>query len=104
MFGAILASPPRPQVHRRLLGADYPAANAPSLIGVPVAARARPPPSAGAPMTPFYVAGACLVLAQVLGIYGLITRKADLTFALVMLVLVVVAIAAGVDGVYTNIG
>lgn len=55
-------------------------------------------------MTPFYVAGACLVVAQVLGIYGLVTRKADFTFALVMMALVVIAVAAGVDGVYTNIG
>lgn len=55
-------------------------------------------------MMPFYVAGACLVVAQVMGIYALVTRKADFTFSLLMLVLVVVAIAAGVDGVYTNIG
>lgn len=48
--------------------------------------------------TPFYVAGAVLVVAQVLGIYGLVTRKADFTFALVMLVLVVVAIGVGVYG------
>jgi len=49
-------------------------------------------------VTPFYVAGAVLVLAQVLGIYGLVTRKADFTFALIMLVLVVLAVAAGIYG------
>jgi hypothetical protein len=38
-----------------------------------------------------YVAGICLVLAQLIGIYGLITRKADLIFALIMGVLVVLA-------------
>ena len=55
-------------------------------------------------MTPFYVAGACLVVAQVLGIYALVSRKADLTFALVMVVLVVAAVAAGIDGLYSNLG
>jgi len=49
-------------------------------------------------VTPFYLAGAVLVLAQVLGIYALVTRKADFTFALIMVVLVVVAIVAGVYG------
>lgn len=55
-------------------------------------------------VTPFYIAGACLVLAQLLGIYALLTRKADFTFALVMLVLVVVAIAAGAEGLYSHLG
>lgn len=54
-------------------------------------------------MTPFYVAGAVLVVAQVLGVYALVTRKADFLFALVMLVLVLVAVASGADGVYTNL-
>ena len=54
-------------------------------------------------MTPFYVAGACLVVAQVLGIYALISRKADLVFALVMFTLVLAALASGADGVYTQL-
>ena len=54
-------------------------------------------------MTPFYVAGICLVVAQVLGIYALLNRKGDFTFALVMLLLVVVALASGADGVYSEL-
>ncbi len=55
------------------------------------------------PMMAFYVAGACLVVAQVLGIYALITRKADLVFALVMFGLVLAALASGADGVYSQL-
>ncbi len=40
-----------------------------------------------------YTAGALLVLAQIIGLYGLKTRKADLLFTLVMGVLVAVAVA-----------
>lgn len=54
-------------------------------------------------MTPFYVAGIALVAAQLLGIYALVSRKADFTFALVMIVLVVVAVASGADGVYRQL-
>ena len=54
-------------------------------------------------MTPFYLAGFCLVVAQILGIYALVTRKADFTFALVMLLLVVVALASGAEGVYRQL-
>jgi hypothetical protein len=54
-------------------------------------------------VTPFYVAGICLVVAQVLGIYALLNRKGDFTFALVMLLLVVVALASGADGVYSEL-
>jgi hypothetical protein len=39
-----------------------------------------------------YTAGACLIAAQLLGIYGLVTRKADLIFALVMGVLLAVGV------------
>ena len=42
-----------------------------------------------------YAAGALLVLAQVVGLYGLITRKADLLFSVVMAVLVLAALAIG---------
>jgi hypothetical protein len=46
----------------------------------------------------FYGAGICLVVAQLLGIYALITRKADLILALVMGALVSLALfMAAVD-------
>jgi len=54
-------------------------------------------------VTPFYLSGGILALAQVLGIYALVTRKADLIFSVVMLVMVVVAIAAGVEGAYSQL-
>jgi hypothetical protein len=41
----------------------------------------------------FYLAGACLVAAQLVGIYGLITRKADFIFALLMVALLAGAVA-----------
>jgi hypothetical protein len=46
------------------------------------------------------VAAGCLVLAQILGIYALITRKADLVFAIVMIGLLVAAAALGSYGLY----
>jgi hypothetical protein len=54
-------------------------------------------------MTPFYIAGILLIVAQALGIYALVTKKADFIFAMVMLVLVLVALGAGADGVYTQL-
>ena len=54
-------------------------------------------------MTPFYVAGACLVVAQILGIYALVSRKADFTFVLIMGLLVLVALASGAEGVYSQL-
>ncbi|HUC13003.1 MAG TPA: hypothetical protein VMS00_00995 [Acidimicrobiales bacterium] len=54
-------------------------------------------------MTPFYVAGACLVVAQILGIYALVSRKADFIFVLIMFLLVVVALASGAEGVYRQL-
>ncbi|MGO9661368.1 MAG: hypothetical protein ACLQVK_24135 [Acidimicrobiales bacterium] len=54
-------------------------------------------------MTPFYIAGALLVLAQILGIYALVTRKADFLFAVFMVALVVAALASGADGVYRQL-
>jgi hypothetical protein len=46
----------------------------------------------------FYAAGACLVAAQLLGIYGLITRKADVIFAILMVALLAGAVGmAGVE-------
>ncbi len=54
-------------------------------------------------MTPFYIAGALLVVAQVLGIYALVTRRADFIFALIMVVLLLGALAAGADGLYAQL-
>jgi hypothetical protein len=48
-----------------------------------------------APVNLLYLAGACLVLAQIVGIYGLVTRKADFIFALLMAVLLVIAVVVG---------
>lgn len=47
-------------------------------------------------MTGLYAAGALLVLAQLLGLYGLKTRKADLIFSVLMAVMVVAAIVVAV--------
>ena len=54
-------------------------------------------------MTPFYVAGALLVVAQILGIYALLTHKADLIFSLIMIGLVVAALVSGADGAYNQL-
>jgi hypothetical protein len=42
-------------------------------------------------------------VAQILGIFALISRKADFTFVLFMGVLVLVALASGADGVYRQL-
>ncbi len=54
-------------------------------------------------MSPLAFAGICLVAAQLLGIYALITRKADLIFALLMAVLLIVAIVIGGLDIYHRI-
>lgn len=54
-------------------------------------------------MTLLYAAGICLVAAQILGIYALVTRKADLVFAVVMAVLLVVGLAMGGLAVYDRL-
>jgi hypothetical protein len=51
-------------------------------------------------MMVLYTAGALLVLAQVIGLYGLKTRKADVVFTLVMAALVVAAVALGAYEVF----
>ena len=48
-------------------------------------------------------AGICLVAAQLLGIYGLMTRKADLIFAIVMVALLVAAIVMGGEYAYHRV-
>ena len=54
-------------------------------------------------MSPIVAAGGLLVVAQILGIYALVTRKADLIFALVMGVLLLLAVVLGAYGVYHRI-
>ncbi len=49
------------------------------------------------------VAAGFLVLAQIVGIYGLVTRKADLVFALVMIALLGAAVVLGGYGLYHRI-
>jgi hypothetical protein len=51
-------------------------------------------------LTAIYAAGVILVLAQILGIYALVTHKADLIFALTMSVLLLAAVLLGAYGVY----
>ncbi|MHB1533788.1 MAG: hypothetical protein ACYC1D_04090 [Acidimicrobiales bacterium] len=55
-------------------------------------------------MNIIYVALGLLVAAQLLGIYGLVTRKADLIFALLMLALLVSAGVFGGIGAYHRFG
>jgi hypothetical protein len=51
-----------------------------------------------------WIAAACLVVAQIVGIYGLISRKADLVFSIFMIALVAVSLVLGVIGAYRQIG
>ncbi len=55
-------------------------------------------------MTLLIGAAGCLVAAQVLGIYALKTRKADLIFSLFMVALVVAAVALGYLGARQQLG
>jgi hypothetical protein len=55
-------------------------------------------------MTKLYLAGACLVVAQFLGIYALRTRKADLIFSVFMVTLLVMALALGYAGARQQLG
>jgi hypothetical protein len=56
------------------------------------------------PVTLLYGAAACLVLAQLLGVYALRSRKADLIFSLFMVALVVASIALGYLGAKQQLG
>ena len=51
-------------------------------------------------MTAIYAAGVILIVAQILGIYALVTRKADFIFAITMSVLLAAAVVLGGYGVY----
>ena len=54
-------------------------------------------------MSTIVAAGGLLVIAQILGIYALVTRKADLIFALIMGALLLLAVVLGAYGVYHRI-
>ena len=54
-------------------------------------------------MSLLVLAGLCLVAAQLLGVYGLLTRKADLIFAIVMVALLVAAVIMGLDWAYYRV-
>jgi hypothetical protein len=51
-----------------------------------------------------YTAGGLLIVSQLVGIYGLWTRKADLIFAILVVVLLVTAGVLGGLGVYDKLG
>ena len=78
----------------RVLAARYPAP-------LPFPPDARPVP----PATVNLLIGAiiCLGAAQLLGIYGLATRKADLIFAILMLGLLTAAVVMGLDYAYHRV-
>jgi hypothetical protein len=50
-----------------------------------------------------YLAGGCLVVAQLIGIYGLVTRKADVIFSIVMGTLLVFSLLLGAVWVYHHV-
>jgi hypothetical protein len=50
-----------------------------------------------------YLAAVCLVLAQILGIYALVTHKADLIFTACMIGLLILAGVLGGIGAYDQI-
>jgi hypothetical protein len=64
----------------------------------------RPAGASARSVTLLYLAAACLVVAQVLGVYGLVTRKADLIFSLFMAGFVVASLVLGGMGVYQQLG
>ena len=51
-------------------------------------------------MNALYIAGAFLVLAQLVGIYALVTRQADFIFAIVVAVLLLIAVTVAGVHVY----
>lgn len=55
-------------------------------------------------MAELWIAAGCLLAAQVVGIYGLVTRKADVVFSIFMIALVVISLALGVVGAYRQLG
>jgi len=55
-------------------------------------------------VTLLYGAAGCLVAAQLLGIYALKTRKADLIFSVFMVMLVVASVALAYAGAKQQLG
>jgi hypothetical protein len=55
-------------------------------------------------VTLLLAAAACLIAAQILGIYALRTRKADLIFSIFMVTLVVAALTLGYMGARQKLG
>lgn len=55
-------------------------------------------------MTLLYLAVICLVVAQLIGIYGLVTRKADLIFSMFMVAMIVLSVTLGAFGAYQQLG
>ncbi len=55
-------------------------------------------------MTLLYGAAGCLVAAQLLGVYALRTRKADLIFSLFMVALVLASVMLGYMGAKQQLG
>ena len=54
-------------------------------------------------MTTLYAAAALLVLAQILGIYALVTRKADFIFAIFMTILLAGSVTLGLYWLYHRV-
>jgi hypothetical protein len=54
-------------------------------------------------VTLLYSALGCLVAAQVVGIYGLVTHKADLVFSACMVCLLVLSFVLGALGAYQQL-
>jgi hypothetical protein len=55
------------------------------------------------PVTLLIAAGACLVVAQVLGIYALKSHKADVVFSVFMVALLALAVVLGAFGAYNEL-
>ena len=55
-------------------------------------------------VTLLYLAAGCLIGAQILGIYALRSRKADLIFSLLMIAMVMASVALGYLGARQQLG
>jgi hypothetical protein len=55
-------------------------------------------------VTLIYLAVICLVVAQLIGIYGLVSRKADLIFSMVMVGMIALSVTLGAVGAYHQLG
>jgi hypothetical protein len=55
-------------------------------------------------VTLLYLAVICLVVAQLLGIYALVSRKADLIFSMVMVAMILGAVTLGTVGAFNQLG